>query len=185
MPLGAISLIYHLLQIVIQYTVFSIGGKSSIFRFFRPIFFNGIWETGWIWDGVESTVGQLPPACPCSYAGHTLPSPGDAGGQASSKFALCHQGEGTVSSLSPQLSPWWHPEAPQDGQCCCVLGFILAPYLPHCSCSRLQKGTGTPECLPCPLSLPPATLPSSPWLLRVSGGAYTACVAMVASLPWA
>lgn len=114
------------------------------------------WETGWIWDGVDGTGGPPPSACPCSFAGHTLPSPVDAGRQASSKFALCHQGEGIVSSLSPQLTAW----AAQGGQCCCALGCILTSPIPatlHCHCG-LQQGTGTPppvtECLPCPQSSP-------------------------------
>lgn len=47
------SPVCHLLEIVIQYTVFSIGEKlgvggeiSSIFRFFRPYIFYGILEAG-------------------------------------------------------------------------------------------------------------------------------------------
>lgn len=75
--------------------------------------------------------GRSPHQCAPAPELATLLSPGDARGQAGSKFTLCHQGEGIVSSLSPQLSPWWHPGAPQGGQCCCALGFILGPYLPH------------------------------------------------------
>lgn len=105
---------------------------------------------------MDGTGGPPPSACPFSFAGHTLPSPVDAGRQASSKFALCHQGEGIVSSLSPQLPAW----AAQGGQCCCALGCILTSPIPatlHCHCG-LQQGTGTPppvtECLPCPQSSP-------------------------------
>lgn len=176
---------------MIQYTVFSIGGKLGeevLFSDFSDhIFFNGIWETSWIWDGVEGTGGQPPPACPCSYAGHTLPSPGDAGEQASSKFALCQQGEQTVSSSSPQLSPWWQPGAHQGEQCCSALGFILTPYLPHYTLAPSSRWALAPCHRVSSLSTQssPATMPSSPWLLRVRGGAHTACVAMVASLPWA
>lgn len=144
--------------------------------------------SGMGWRAQGCSPYQCPLLCPCSHAGHTLPSPGDAGGQDSSKFAVCHQGEGIVSSLSPQLSPWWHPGAPQSGQCCCALGFILAPYLPHYGLVPGSRRALAPQsqCLPCPPSLPPATMPSFAWLLRVSGGAHTAWVATVAYLlPWA
>lgn len=173
---------------MIQYTVFSIGGKlgeEALFSDFSDrIFFNDVGN--WLdlgWGGRHRGAAPISVPLLLCWPHSAFPS----GCWETSQLKVCPVPSGRGDSVIFE-SPAASLGSPGRAVLLCSGLYPHEPHTCHTALSlRAPAGHWHPppsqSVSPVP-SLPPATMPSSPWLLRVSGGAHTAWVATVASLPW-